>query len=136
MKNALVAAFVTALVLLCVFLTFSSRRGIAPKQSTVGPSLLDETTTHTPLVQESVTVQPPINQASPDPELLRLRGQVSVLRNALRTNEVQAQKFTPAEGFSDQGTLTPQASISSLFWAASIGERNRYKSMIVWGEEA
>src|SRR4051812_10375578 len=80
-----------------------------------------------------------------DSELLRLRGEVALLRTTLRENtnrsssdftSADSQQMVSADQFSDRGLATPEASIQTLCWAALSGNKERYKQSIVWGDEA
>jgi hypothetical protein len=87
---------------------------------------------------------PSSNQPQIDSELLRLRGEVAMLRNTVRgrtnkppsTGETSNDQMITSDQFAEAGLATPQSSIQTLFWAALTGDKERYKQAIVWGEEA
>jgi len=73
-------------------------------------------------------------------ELLRLRGEVGLLRRQLAgtaakaqttTNQIQfAAPYLPRAAWSDQGTDTPGNTIQTMFWAIGQGDQNRLEQIV------
>lgn len=79
-----------------------------------------------------------------DSELLRLRGEVAVLRKTLRDNSntvaatktsLGSEKMISSEKFFDAGFESPESSIQTICWAAFSTNIQRYKEGIVWGDD-
>jgi hypothetical protein len=74
-------------------------------------------------------------------ELLRLRGEVGLLRRDLATAEAKAQASTnqisfsypvlPRGEWSDQGTAKPQNTILTMFWALRQGDQNKLEQLVL-----
>lgn len=73
-------------------------------------------------------------------ELLRLRGEVGLLRRQLAAAEASPRPGTnhmafpglylPREAWSDQGTDKPQNTISTMFWALRQGDQSKLEQMV------
>lgn len=93
------------------------------------------------LLTEANRRQPP---ADPSRELLRLRGEIGVLRQqnqelsrllAQKTFPSQADDFQPNTAWRDAGTATPEAAASTFAWAVMSGNTNRLAEVLIIPEE-
>jgi hypothetical protein len=86
------------------------------------------------------TAKPP---SADTPELLRLRGEVGLLRRRLADAEASAQSGTsrilfphpilPRAAWSDQGTAKPQDTILTMFWALRQGDQSKLEQLLRMG---
>jgi hypothetical protein len=138
---------ITIVLLIAAFLAFRFLRPATKDQMDVRASAPPASSTiqAAPSPAEPQSVLEPTKHLETDSELLRLRGEVAVLRTTLRetTNRTSPssasadpQQIVSADQFSDRGLATPEASIQTLCWAAFAGNKDRYKQSIAWGEEA
>ena len=72
-----------------------------------------------------------------DPELLRLRGEVGVLRRQLAAAEARATNqitfshpFLPREAWTDQGTDKPMNAVLTMFWALRQGDQAKLEQIV------
>jgi RNA polymerase sigma factor (sigma-70 family) len=81
----------------------------------------------------------------PSRELLRLRGEIGVLRNqnqelsrllAQRTVLNQAEGFKPSTSWMDSGAATPEAAANTFAWAAMTGNTGGLSEVLVVPDEA
>jgi hypothetical protein len=77
--------------------------------------------------------------------LLRLRGEVAVLRATTReqTNEANpapsssfSDRLISSDQFADVGFSTPASTLQTICWAAFTLNKQRYQQAIVWGDDA
>jgi hypothetical protein len=89
--------------------------------------------------------EPPGNaSAAVNSELLRLRGEVGLLRQQLAAAEAKAQPPTnqslfrnpvlPRAAWSDQGTDKPQNTILTMFWALRQGDQTKLEQLLRMGD--
>jgi RNA polymerase sigma factor (sigma-70 family) len=82
---------------------------------------------------------------APSRELLRLRGEIGVLRQqnqelsrllAQRAAPAEAEGFEPSTAWADSGTATPEAAANTFAWAAMTRNTNRLADVLIVPEEA
>jgi hypothetical protein len=134
---------ITIVLLIVAFLAFQFLRPATKDQ--MDGSVIAPPIEAAPPPAEPQSVPVATKHPETDSELLRLRGEVALLRTTLRektnhssssSTSADSQQMVSADQFSDRGLATPEASIQTLCWAAFSGNKDRYKQSIVWGEEA
>ena len=81
---------------------------------------------------------------APSRELLRLHGEIGVLRQqnhelsrllAQRAVPAEAEGVQPSTAWADSGTATPEAAANTFAWAAMTGNTNRLADVLIVPEE-
>lgn len=85
--------------------------------------------------------QPAPSPGEPSRELLRLRGQVGLLRQQSqglakllsdRQQTASAADFEPSSSWADSGNATPQAAATTFAWAVKTGNRDKLAEVLVF----